>query len=220
VSSLSGAIGSLNPTTLTVTRTPAGRNRRGVYVAAPDVDAVVNVDGAGDMLRLVAHGLMTGDGPVQVRADASPPAVATLPTGLDAAAFYWVIRVDEDSIQLAASFQAAVAGEPVEIGDDGAGDVTLFASRSFLIEAGVQSAGGRNLQFMPAGMNAEETLCLYTETMLIGVLPAAEGQPAYEPDSVTITWMGQTEDWTVQKCEQFLQISGHYRAWVFRTVVP
>lgn len=68
-----------------------------------------------DSISSTAHGLETGD-IVQVSSD------DTLPTGLSAATDYFVIRVDADTIQLAASLEDAEAGSPVTITAAGAGN--------------------------------------------------------------------------------------------------
>lgn len=209
-----GVIASLNPKTLTVTRTSGGRYVRGRYVPAPQLDANVVLDGALDTVTLAAHGMVTGDGPVQLRTS------GTLPTGLSSTAYYWVIRIDANTFKLAVSYAAAIALVPVLFASDGTGTHGALAPRTFPIVAGVQPAGGRDIDWLPAGMNANETLVLYTEALLIPVMPAGGGTPDREPDMVTIPWLGQTEDWTVQKVEQFDILAGHYRVAVFRTVVP
>lgn len=251
MSELAGVIESFNPQTLIVTRTTAGRLRRGRYVPAPVMDELAVLDGAANTVTVAGHGLVTGSGPVQLRTDGTLPTgisgitetLATFPgngrflgrylgeylgvTPGDAvisdeqvSGYYWVIVPDDDTIQLATSYLNAVAGYSIDFDSDGTGLFHLFAPRAFPIVAGVQAVSGRDIQWMPAGMSAEETLTLYTTTMLVPVMPAGTGQQAREPDVVTILWLGQVEDWTVQKVEQFLNISSHFRVMVYRTGVP
>ncbi len=244
---LSGVIGSFNPQTLVVTRTVAGRLRRGRYIPAPQMDDVTVLDGATDTLDLPGHGLVTGSGPVQLRTDGTLPtgisgieeSLALFPqpisymgsylggvpgetviTSAQVSGYYWIIRVDDDTVKLATSYLNATAGHGISFDSDGTGTFRVFAPAAFPIVAGVQAVSGRDIQWMPAGMSADETLTLYTETMLIPVMPAGTGKPAREPDIVTITWLGQVEDWTVQRVEQFLNISSHFRVTVYRTGVP
>lgn len=214
MSRLSGAIASFNPRTLTVTRTVAGRIVRGWYVAAPELDDDVVLNGVTDEVLLVGHGLLTGDGPVLVRT------TGVLPTGLSTSTYYWVIRVDDDTVKLAASYAAAIGLTAVSFGINGSGQAGLVQPKTFPIVAGVQSAGGRDDSYLPAGVHGEETLVLYTETLLHGVAPESGAVPTHEPDTVAITWLGATEDWLVTKVEQFDNISGHYRAYVTRLGLP
>ena len=65
------------------------------------------------------HGLETGDGPAQVSSS------TTLPAGLTAATDYWIIKIDEDTFQLATSLANAYAGTAQAITTDGTGTHTL-----------------------------------------------------------------------------------------------
>jgi len=92
-----------------------------LVVADDDVEAV---DTGDDELTLTAHGLLTGDGPVQFTT------TDTLPAGLSLATDYWVIRVDNDTIQVASSLANAIAGTLVDITDVGTGTHTLADTAS------------------------------------------------------------------------------------------
>lgn len=85
---------------------------RGVY---PSTVSPLSVAAESDdeVWTAAAHGKATGDGPYQVR--------GTLPTGISANTNYWVIVLDENTFQLAASHQDALDELPVSISTDGTG---------------------------------------------------------------------------------------------------
>lgn len=72
-------------------------------------------------LHSVAHGLLTGDGPLMFGA-----AGGALPTGLAAAGF--AIRVGVDDFKLAASLADALAGNALAFTDDGSGTLSFAGS--------------------------------------------------------------------------------------------
>lgn len=71
---------------------------------------VTAVDAAANTFTITAHGLRTGDGPVQLTT------TGTLPAPLQVATDYWVIRVDNNTIKLSETFAgtggADVSGSP------------------------------------------------------------------------------------------------------------
>lgn len=69
-------------------------------------------------LTITAHGLNTGDGPVQLTT------TGTLPTGLALATNYWVIKFDANTIQLATSLANAFAGTVIVLSTAGSGTMT------------------------------------------------------------------------------------------------
>jgi Protein of unknown function (DUF3383) len=69
-------------------------------------------------LTITAHGLNTGDGPVQLTT------TGALPTGLSTATNYWVIKVDANTIQLATSLANALAGTFIVLSSNGTGTNT------------------------------------------------------------------------------------------------
>lgn len=73
-----------------------------------------------DTLTATAHGLETGDGPVQVSNSGG-----ALPGGLTAVTDYWVIRTGANTFQLATSLANALAGTFVALSTDGTGTQTL-----------------------------------------------------------------------------------------------
>jgi len=72
-----------------------------------------------DSIACEEHRFATGDGPLRVYTQ------GTLPAGLTATANYWAIRVDADTVKLAASAADALAGTPVNLTDAGTGTFRL-----------------------------------------------------------------------------------------------
>lgn len=79
-----------------------------------------DVTAAADTIAEVAHGLATGDGPFFVANTGGG-----LPAGLAATTPYWAIRVDADTLKLAASKANALANTPVNITTAGTGAHSL-----------------------------------------------------------------------------------------------
>lgn len=91
------------------------------------------VDAAANTFAIVAHALLTGDGPVRVASS------GVLPSPLLEDTDYWVIRVSDDSLSLASSFANAMSGQPatptpiaIDILDAGSGTITLSATAETL----------------------------------------------------------------------------------------
>lgn len=82
-----------------------------------EVDLEVEaVNAAADSLTITSHGLATGDGPLRLTT------TGALPGGLAVDTDYWAIRLDVDTLQLAATFLGAVeTPTPVVIAGGGAG---------------------------------------------------------------------------------------------------
>lgn len=74
---------------------------------------------ATDICTATAHGLQTGDGPVQLTT------TDTLPAGLALLTDYWIIRIDANTFYFASSRANALAGTAVDITDTGTGTHTL-----------------------------------------------------------------------------------------------
>jgi hypothetical protein len=72
-------------------------------------NALTSVDHTAETLTKVAHGLVTGDGPIQLTTS------DTLPAGLATATNYWVIKSTDDVIKLAASRADSLAATPVVV---------------------------------------------------------------------------------------------------------
>jgi hypothetical protein len=73
-----------------------------------------------DIVTMTAHGLITGDGPVQLTNSGG-----ALPAGLAVGTDYWIIKIDADTFYLAASQSDAKAGTQVDITGTGTGTHSL-----------------------------------------------------------------------------------------------
>ena len=91
-----------------------------------NIDGTANHDtytaaNATERMTAVAHGLVTGDGPFFTVSSG-----ADLPDGLLPLTDYWIIRIDDDIFQYAASEADAASSTPVDIADDGTGTHTVL----------------------------------------------------------------------------------------------
>lgn len=95
-------------------------------------DLVVSVvNAAADTLTVVGHGRATGDGPVDL------VTTGTLPGGLTEAVPRWLIRVDNDTVRLAASFEDAIDGIAVDVTSSGTGTLSIV-DRADTVRAGAE----------------------------------------------------------------------------------
>lgn len=78
-----------------------------------------SVDHTPDVITLPSHARVTGAGPVRLTT------TGVLPTGLSPVRTYWLIRIDEHTVKLAATQEDAVTGTAIPFSDDGTGDLTL-----------------------------------------------------------------------------------------------
>lgn len=222
---LRGAIASLSGRTpFLVWRRAAGAvgtttGLKGVWVEGPTsleiADVVLGtVDADEDTILLTAHGLETGDGPIQLATD------DTLPAGLELATDYWVIVVDANTIQLAASVVDAMAkpAVPVDITDEGVGEHTLSDTTetqrrneiTFLITASIQPVDGEVLVETLGNQRMDEVRQVFTETRLRG------RTSSQAPDEIEI----DDERWIVIKAAWHEAFGGaHTWAFVARTEV-
>lgn len=83
-------------------------------------DTTFTAANATEIFTANSHGMLTGDGPVQVS-----NAGGALPAGLVAATDYYVIRINANTFYLATSRANAWAGTKVSITSDGTGTQTL-----------------------------------------------------------------------------------------------
>lgn len=103
------------------------------------------VDLTAESLRLDAHGMQTGDGPVRVST------TGALPTGLSAATDYWVIRVDANRFALATSLVNALALTKINITAVGSGTHQLVRALSI----GVDLSASGILEWLAQGVRPE-----------------------------------------------------------------
>ncbi len=115
------------------------------------------VDATANTLTSVAHGLLTGDGPVRVAS------TGTLPGGLVANTDYWFIRTSSDVFQLASTF-AHTGGETVANGGHNALtaiDLSSVGSGTITLEDTVDTLrAGAEINFVS---NALEQIVLELE---------------------------------------------------------
>lgn len=90
----------------------------------------VNVDLSLETITVVAHGLISGDGPVRVATDDA------LPTGLSADTDYWAIRITDDRLALATTKALALTPTPINLTAIGSGTTTLKAAN---VDVGLDS---------------------------------------------------------------------------------
>lgn len=94
-------------------------------------DQTVTADATANTLTRVAHGHVTGDGPVRLTT------TGTLPAPLALATDYFVIRIDANTIKLASSLALALAGTAIDLADAGTGVHTL-ADTAATVHAGAE----------------------------------------------------------------------------------
>lgn len=97
-------------------------------VLTPIVFTATNAD---EIFHAAAHGLLTGDGPIQVSNGGG-----ALPAGLAPVTDYWVIRIDANTFYLATSLELALAGTHLLISGDGTGVQTLSSTGSTVSPSG------------------------------------------------------------------------------------
>lgn len=96
---------------------------------ASGVDSTVDV--AANTITIADHGYVTG-------VVGQLTSTGTLPGGLSTTTDYWVIKVDDDTFQLASSLNNAVAGTAIDITDQGTSGATHTFTPSSLSGASVQ----------------------------------------------------------------------------------
>lgn len=110
---------------LTALNAVVGRNFLATFPALVVADFTFTGEADDDTLTATAHGLQTGDGPVQVSNSGG-----ALPGGLSAATDYWAIRTGANTFQLAISLANALAGTAIALSTDGTGTQTLSDTAS------------------------------------------------------------------------------------------
>lgn len=86
------------------------------------VYSITAVDAGTDQLTITGHGFTTGDGFAAIFS----PDGGALPGGLAAVTDYWVIVVDPNTVQLAASSADAISGTEIDITSAGSGTLQLL----------------------------------------------------------------------------------------------
>lgn len=101
---------------LTQLNTVVGKNYLAAFAALAFANFTVTADSTTDQVHAVAHGLLTGDGPIQFTNSGGG-----LPAGIAAVTDYWIVKIDADNFKLATSLANALAGTVVDITTNGTG---------------------------------------------------------------------------------------------------
>lgn len=120
-SDASATIPEINNALLTALNAVVGANYTAAFSPLSFNNFTFTADSTTDHLTATAHGLNTGDGPVQVSNSGG-----ALPAGLAAATNYWVIKIDANTFELATSLSNALAGTQIDITSNGTGTQTLL----------------------------------------------------------------------------------------------
>jgi hypothetical protein len=147
-----------NPTGLAEHSSNAFAITAGKLEALTVADFTFTGEADDNLLTKVAHGLLTGDGPVRVANSGG-----ALPTGLAAATDYYVIKADADTFSLATTRENAWAGTAIDLTGDGSGTQTLSDTSS--TKRVVQIASGIDTDSDEAGTNTLLPSTWYTLTL-------------------------------------------------------
>ncbi len=109
---------------------------------------LAGVDVAVDGLRVTAHGMQSGDGPVRVST------TGTLPVGLVAATDYWIIRLSADTFGLATSKALALAGTKINLTGIGVGTHQLVRAATI----GLDLSADGILEWLAQGIDPDTML--------------------------------------------------------------
>lgn len=105
---------------LTSLNAVASKNYTATFPTLTGVSVVFTATNADEKFHATAHGLQTGDGPLQVSNTGG-----ALPTGLATLTNYFVITLDANTFMLATSLANALAGTNLAISTDGTGTQTI-----------------------------------------------------------------------------------------------
>lgn len=111
---------------------------------------ITSADNTTDRITKNGHGFVDGDGPVMLTG-------ATPPTGLDAVTPYYVIKIDANVFQLAASVGAALAGTAVPFSTNGSGTIKVVAVAATTAGTGTQRCHWHSLGLLqdPIAVDAQ-----------------------------------------------------------------
>jgi len=153
-----------------------------------------------DKLTATDHGLLQGDGPVQVSNSGG-----ALPAGLAAVTNYWVIFDTTSTIKLATSYANAVASVAIDLTTNGSGTNTLACTASTVRPADAEVTGTLTVDGTTT-MSGAVTASSTVDTT--GLLTAHAGLTASVNQDVTVSGTGGHRHGT-----QTLTISGfNFRA--------
>lgn len=164
-------------------------------------DDVVSVDFAANSLEVTGHDLSDGDGPFFLTTG------DTLPAPLAELTPYWVIVVDANNLQLAASYEDSLNATPVDLTDAGTG--THHVANYFLADLSIQPAGG-GIKDLAEGQHTEATFTVWSTVEL------KSRDDGWEPD--VIEYNGELH--RVDAVDYFGILSRHWKATITRMATP
>lgn len=161
--------------------------------------AIATVDAGADTLTVTAHSRTTGDGPVRIETTGTAPGGAAIATD------YWLIAVDANTLQLAASFVDAMDGVSIGLTDAGAGSHAIASTddtRRAHAELIATTAGTRTATISIQAYAGEPTDSTGTTAMgyldRIRAAAALDGvREAMRAEGVAIAVIGQSRDLSV-----------------------
>lgn len=116
----SATLQAINSALLAALNAVVGANYTAAFAPLAFTDFTFTADSTTEQALATAHGLNTGDGPIQVSNSGG-----ALPTGLSAATNYWVIKVDANHLKFATNLSNALAGTAIDLTTNGTGTQTL-----------------------------------------------------------------------------------------------
>lgn len=116
-------IHAIHDALVTAANTVVGKNFTATFAPLVSTTFTYTVTNADELHHHTAHGLHTGDGPVQLTNSGG-----ALPAGESAATDYFIIRNDADTFFLATSRTLALAGTHILLSGDGTGTQTLTST--------------------------------------------------------------------------------------------
>lgn len=155
----------------------------GVYQPFDDVDLDVTEILAG-VFTAAAHPFVTGQGPIYPTVDIPSPLVEKTP--------YWLISVDENHFQLAASRALALAETALEV-DELEVAQTLHLSNALSITMSISPATGRDTVSEESSEETTEERLAFSEVELHGRFPG------FDADIVVI----DDEGWVVDNAKHW-----------------
>lgn len=150
-----------------------------MHAKAIGATAATSTTFATSTINKAAHGLVTGDGPIQWTTS------NTLPAGLSLLIDYWVIKTGTGTFKVALSLRDALAGTAVTFTDDGTGTHTYTgasAKRMYWhsygalpnITLGAQKAWTRRVNHRPENVAYALVAALDTGSAFTAITPVQE----------------------------------------------
>jgi len=156
----------------------------------------VTIDVPGNRFTAVAHGMLTGDGPVRLNSTGTAP--TPFATGKD----YWIIKLDADHFRLADTFLHAMASTPLVLTGAGTGTITVSGTQTLRVGQEIQRTAkgirvctlemqcfapeGSTYQAMQILTDVQGSLALYTQPLNIAGVGMSDVGVATTTSSVKI----------------------------------